>query len=80
MHTTIETFIVRETEKAVAVVSTPVTGPKKPMWVPRAKISEIIETDGYSPSIQLAGEKVRRLAIPALVTINSSFLTEIGEL
>ena len=72
-------YIVRETEKAVAfVLQGEHTGEVKPMWVPLKKIDEREELDSYSPSIQVAGEGVRRLGVPAILDIDAEFLKRIG--
>lgn len=71
-------FIVRETEKAIAIVQAPVAGEKKPLWVPRSKVVSLIEMDGYSPSIRLAGEKVARLGVPVELEIDAAFAEKVG--
>lgn len=76
--TTLSGFIVRETEAAVAFVGYPVAGEKKPLWLPRKKIAALVETDGFSPSIQIAGEGFRRLGTPVDVTVDTAFLERIG--
>ena len=75
---TLTGYIARETEKAVAFVQGPLTTDMKPLWIPRKKISNTVETDGYSPSIQLAGEGVRRLGTPVELTVDAEFMARIG--
>jgi|TARA_Y100000389_G_C17408072_1_gene489215 hypothetical protein len=73
-------YIVRETEKAVAFVQEgKFAGVEvKALWVPRSKINSMVERDSYSPSIQLAGEKIRRFGIPTDLEIDPAFLEKIG--
>jgi hypothetical protein len=72
-------YIVRETEKAVAfVLEGEFAGEVKPLWVPHKKIDSREELDSYSPSIQIAGESVRRLGIPVRLEIDSEFLKRVG--
>ena len=78
MTRTLSGFIARQTEAAVAFVQLPLDGEKKPLWIPRKKISSLVETDGYSPSVQLAGEGIRRLATPVVVEVDSAFLEKVG--
>ena len=75
---TLTGYIARETEAAVAFVQGPLAADMKPLWIPRKKISETVETDGYSPSVQLAGERISRLAIPVELTVDAAFLERIG--
>mgnify|MGYP000327262366 CR=1 FL=1 len=72
-------YIVRETEKAVAfVLQGEHTGEVKPMWIPAKKIQGRQELDSYSPSIQVAGEGVRRLGLPVNLEVDTAFLERIG--
>lgn len=75
---TLSGFIARETEKAVAFVQRPLTGEMKPLWVPRKKIAQLLESDDLSASVQLAGEDVRRLAYPVSVEIDAAFAAKVG--
>jgi hypothetical protein len=70
-------YIARETEKAVAFVQLPLLGEHKPLWIPRKKISSRVELDAYSPSVQLAGEDIRRLAIPVELEVDADWLAKI---
>lgn len=78
MTRTLSGFIARNTEAAVAFVQLPLDGEKKPLWIPRKKIARLVETDGYSPSVQLAGEAIRRLATPVEIEVDSAFLDKVG--
>ena len=75
---TLTGYVARETEKALAIVQAPVAGEKKPLWVPRSKVASLIETDGYSPSIRLAGEKISRLGTPVELEIDAAFAAKVG--
>lgn len=75
---TLTGFIARETEKAVAFVGYPVAGEHKPLWIPRKKISRLIETDALSASVQLAGESIRRLATPVEIDVDTAFMGRIA--
>jgi hypothetical protein len=57
-------FIVNQTEKAIAIVTLPAMGEKKPFWVPRSKIVSMVELDTYSPLFEMVGETFRRQSIP----------------
>ena len=74
---TLNGYIARETEKAVAFVQLPLAGEHKPLWIPRKKISSRVELDAYSPSVQLVGEGVRRLAIPVELEVDHDWLAKI---
>jgi len=76
--TTVVGFIVRETEKAVAVVSLPLSLNMSPLWVPLSKIESLDENDGYSPSVQLKGENVRRMGVPVTMTVNQEWADKVG--
>lgn len=72
-------YVVRETEKAVAfVLLGEIAGEVKPLWVPHKKIDNCEELDSYSPSIQIAGESIRRFGIPVRLEIDSAFLKRVG--
>ena len=75
---TLTGYIARETEKAVAFVAAPLTVDVKPLWVPISKIEKRDETDEYSPTVQLAGEAVRRLCIPVSLDVDADFLDKVG--
>lgn len=75
---TLTGYKVNETEKAVAFVSQPLTLDMKPLWVPKGKIVSSQETDGYSPSIQLKGESIRRFGVPVELVVDEAFLNKIG--
>jgi len=76
--TTITGYIARETEAAVAFVQRPLTADMKPLWIPRKKIASLIERDDLSANVQLAGESIRRQAIPVEINIDSEFLAKVG--
>jgi hypothetical protein len=76
--TTLSAYIVRETEKAVALCKLPAAGIHKPMWVPKSKIVSMKETDEYSPIFELAGEKIRRQSIPVNIEIDAEFMARIA--
>ena len=71
-------FIARKTDKAIAFVSLPLSFDMKPLWIPISKISESTELDEYSPSVQLKGESIRRLAVPVELVIDSKFAEKVG--
>lgn len=71
-------YIARETDAAVAFIAGPLTLDMKPLWVPRKKITSMVELDSYSPSVQLAGEQVRRLVTPVELEVDSDFLKKVG--
>jgi hypothetical protein len=75
---TLSGFIARETEKAIAFVTLPIAGEHKPLWIPRSKVVALNELDQVSASIQLAGEKIRRLAIPVEIEIDAAFAEKVG--
>lgn len=76
--TTITGYIARETEKAIAIVQRPLTADMRPLWVPRAKIVSLTERDTLSASVQLAGESIRRLAVPVEIEIDTAFAAKVG--
>lgn len=78
MTRTLNGYIARETEAAVAFVQLPLNEIKKPLWLPRKKIAAIRERDDYAPSVQLAGENIRRLAIPVELDADAAFLDKVG--
>ena len=71
-------YIVRETEKAVAFVRAPLTAEMKPLWVPRSKILATEELDLFSPTIDIAGESLRRVGTPVNLEIDAAFLEKVG--
>jgi hypothetical protein len=78
---TLEGFIARETEKAVAFVSHAALqqgGEVAPLWLPRKKISSMVETDERSASAQIKGERVQRQLVPVEVTVDKEFATKVG--
>jgi hypothetical protein len=75
---TLNGYIARQTEAAVAFVQLPLTLGMKPLWIPRSKIISQQETDAYSPSIQLAGEAIRRLGVPVDLEIDAAFAAKVG--
>lgn len=75
---TLSGYIARETEAAVAFVQLPLIGEHKPFWIPRKKISALVERDALSASVQLAGESIRRLATPVEVEICEAFAAKVG--
>ena len=76
--TTITGYIARETEKAIALVTLPLAGEHKPLWIPRSKVVALNELDQISASVQLAGEKIRRLAVPVEIEIDAAFAAKVG--
>ena len=72
---TLSGFVARETEKAVAFLAT--TKTEKPLWIPRAKIAAIVESDARSASVRLAGEGVMRQAVPVSVEIDAEWFAKI---
>ena len=73
----IKGYIARETEAAVAFVRTAET--QKPLWLPRKKIASLTELDAVSIRVQLAGEKIARLAVPVEIDIDEAFLAKIPQ-
>lgn len=71
-------YIVRETEAAVAFVKAPLTAQMKPLWVPRKKIASMLELDLASASIDMAGEKFRRVGTPVELTVDAAFLEKVS--
>lgn len=76
--TTISGYIARETEAAVAFITLPLAGEHKPLWIPRKKIAQIVERDDMSANVQLAGERIRRLAIPVEIDVDAAWLERVG--
>lgn len=76
--TTLSGYIARETEAAVAFVQRPLTADMKPLWVPRKKISQLVERDTLSANVQLKGESIRRQAVPVEISVDSEFLAKVG--
>ena len=73
---TLSGFIARETEKAVAFLATAKT--EKPLWIPRAKIAAMIESDARSASVHIAGEGIDRQGIPVEIEIDAAFAEKVG--
>jgi hypothetical protein len=67
-------YIARETEKAIAFVQAPVLAEVKPHWIPKSVIETREELELFSRSIQLKGEKIRRMGIPVNVTVSDEWL------
>jgi hypothetical protein len=70
-------YIVRQTEKAIGVVTLPAMGAKKLLWVPRAKIESMNEIDTYSPLFEVEGEKFRRQSIPVNLHMDAEWLAKV---
>ena len=71
-------FKVAETEKAIAFVAesdATKTG-IKPLWVPRAKIESLTESDERSREIQTAQNGLR-VGIPVTLNVDDAFLAKI---
>lgn len=75
--TEISGFIVRETDKAVAIVQLPLTANMRPLWVPRCKIYGTFKQYQYSPSIQLQGETIRRMGQQADLVVCSKWYNKL---
>jgi len=73
---TLNGYIARETEKAVAFCATAATA--KPLWIPRVKIAAIVESDDRSAAVRLAGEGIVRQAVPVSVEIDAAFAAKVG--
>lgn len=73
---TLNGFIARETDAAVAFLATAET--VKPLWIPRRKIASLVESDDLSASVQIAGEGVQRLAFPVTVELDAAFAARVG--
>ena len=79
MTRTLNGYIARETEKALAFIAANANRTEaKPLWIPRKKIADMIELDIASVAIQLAGESVQRQAIPVTIEADAEFLDRIG--
>lgn len=74
--TTLSGFVARETEAAVAFIS--MKNPGKPLWIPRKKISRLTERDDFSKSVQLEGERIRRLAYPVEIEVDAVWMERVG--
>lgn len=74
--TTLNGYIARETEAAIAFLAD--AKAVKPLWIPRKKIAAIVERDERSAQVQLAGERVRRLAVPVAVEVDAAWLERVG--
>lgn len=74
----VQGYIVRETELAIAfILTTAMTDGVKPAWLPRKKISSLVERDLPSKTIKTAQDG-ERVAIPVLVELDDVFATKIG--
>ena len=71
-------YITRETEAAVAFFKAPLTAQMKPLWIPRKKIASMQELDLLSVSIDIAGEKLRRMGRPVTIEVDAAFLEKVG--
>ena len=72
-------FIARETEKAIAFIGIDADHiDAKPFWIPRKKISSVIELDTPDVDIQLKGESISRLATPVSIEVDSAFAEKVG--
>ena len=71
-------FIVNQTEKAIAIVTLPAMGEKKPFWVPRSKIVSMVELYTYSPLFEMVGETFRRQSIPVDLEIDTEWLAKVS--
>lgn len=72
-------YIVRETEKAIAFVkaSDAASTGVRPLWIPRKKISSLIEIDDLSRRIETAQDGVR-VGVPITAQIESEFAAKVG--
>jgi hypothetical protein len=52
--------------------------PGKPLWIPRKKISRLTERDDFSKSVQLEGERIRRLAYPVEIEVDAAWMERVG--
>ena len=71
-------YIARETDNAVAFVARQETDEQKPLWLPRKKIVKMTELDEPSVSILLAGNTARHSATPVTLEVDKAFLEKIG--
>lgn len=71
-------YIVRETEKARAVLLTIQAGENSPLWVPVSKTVSLKETDAPGKPARIKGEKVSRVAIPCEIEIDAAFCEKVG--
>lgn len=75
---TLEGYIVRETEKAIAFVAqrnAKVAG-VKPLWVPRSKVVALVEGDAFGERIATANDG-ERLGIPFSIEIDGEFANRV---
>ncbi len=72
----INAYIARETEHAVALVLNTFNG--RPLWVPRSKISRMVERDEVSVAFQLEGERIKRICIPVECEVEDNFMARVG--
>jgi len=75
---TLSGYIARETDKAIALVTLPLDGEQKPLWVPHSKVVNLIERDTLGATVQLAGESIRRQTTPAEIEICAAFAAKVG--
>ena len=75
---TLNGFILRETDKAVAFVATdsPVID-AKPLWIPRKKIAETVELDTLDKAFQIKGNEAQHSGVPVELSIDKAFLEKI---
>ena len=74
---TLTGYIARETDAAVAFVATLEDG-VKPFFIPRKKIVAMVEGEAQDMPVQLAGESVKRKAIPFTLEVDTAFLARLG--
>lgn len=75
---TLNGYIARETEHAVAFVATQEIAEQKPLWLPRKKIVKTTELDTPSIPILLAGDATPHSADPVTLEVDKAFLEKIG--
>ena len=78
-HTTLNGFIARETNAAVAFLAADANMiDAKPFFIPRKKILSMVEGDEKSINVKLSGEGVERPATPYTIEIETAFLVRLG--
>lgn len=74
----VQGYIVRETELAIAFVTTAaMVDGVKPAWLPRKKISSLFERDMPSKTIRTAQDG-ERVAIPVSLNLDDAFAAKLG--
>lgn len=77
--TTLSGYIARETDAAVAFLAADaVLVNAKPFYIPRKKITTMVEGDTTGVPVTLSDETIERNAIPFTLEVDTSFLQRLG--